>query len=456
MAERSQRLRVGVFVAAALAGLSALVILFGGRPNLLSRTIKYAVVFPEAPGVAAGTPVRKSGVRIGQVTGVDLDPDSGRVRVRIELDPRYPPRESEEPVITRGLLSGDTNIDFVPKLGPEGQPVARGSEYTPGTDIPGVNPVTARTLLSQASDVLPTAQESLVRLSGSFERFEKAVPRIERAADEFGSLSRSGRELIPELRQTNAQVQTLLGAADPADPDADTATVRQLLRELNTSVKSLQRAAESVTGTLTPENRQALSATLKNLQLGSDDAVKTIRLAALFLDQIEKTVKLFNDRIAQSERAMENIERATRPFALSSEEMARNLTAASGDLRVTLQSLQGALKGLNQSEGTLGKVLTDPSLYNNLNHSAVELARVLARAEKVARDLEVFADKVARKPELIGIGGAVRPSTGLKESPTAPLPPTSLPPLPPTASVPPGPTGSQEPPLTPIAPVPLP
>ena len=61
-------------------------------------------------------------------------------------------------------------------------------------------------------------------------------------------------------------------------------------------------------------------------------------------------------------------------------------------------------------------------MYQNLDAAAGSLARVMARSEKIARDLEVFADKVARRPELIGVGGALRPSAGLKESPFAPVP----------------------------------
>ena len=72
---------------------------------------------------------------------------------------------------------------------------------------------------------------------------------------------------------------------------------------------------------------------------------------------------------------------------------------------------------------------------------------MVARLEKVARDLEVFADKIARKPETIGIGGALHPSTGLKESPTAPLPQLPTPPLPPAREPP------VEAPVAPILPV---
>ena len=44
--------------------------------------------------------------------------------------------------------------------------------------------------------------------------------------------------------------------------------------------------------------------------------------------------------------------------------------------------------------------------------------RIMPRLDRILRDFEVFADKIARHPESIGVGGAVRPSAGLKESPT--------------------------------------
>ena len=41
--------------------------------------------------------------------------------------------------------------------------------------------------------------------------------------------------------------------------------------------------------------------------------------------------------------------------------------------------------------------------------------------------VEVFADKIARHPESIGLGGAVRPSAGLKDMPTPQPPPVRRP-----------------------------
>jgi phospholipid/cholesterol/gamma-HCH transport system substrate-binding protein len=315
-------------------------------------------------------------------------------------------------------------------------------------------------------------------MSESVQKFEKAAPKIERAAVEFGDLSRAVRDFIPELQKTNTKVQDLLGAADPqkAGPLAqpgERVTVRAVLQdirdllraikpvaddlraqmkstgpELDKTLQALQQTLGSTNDLLNPQNRKAVAALIQSLSTASDDLTKTIRLAALVLDTAEKTVKEFNARATQSERAITNIERATRPFAENSETFQRDVAETVKNLNAVSADLARTLKVLTQSEGTVQKLISDPSLYNNINTSAVGVARILARLEKVARDLEVFADKIARKPETIGVGGALHPSTGLKESPTAPLPQTPVPPLPPS----PQPVRQ---PITPIAPVPL-
>ena len=101
MGDRALRLRLGLLMGVTLILLAGLVVLFGGAPQLFSADAKNAILFPEAPGIGPGTPIRKSGVRIGQVTALELDPVSGQVRVRIAVDRKYLPRHSERAEITR-------------------------------------------------------------------------------------------------------------------------------------------------------------------------------------------------------------------------------------------------------------------------------------------------------------------------------------------------------------------
>ena len=45
------------------------------------------------------------------------------------------------------------------------------------------------------------------------------------------------------------------------------------------------------------------------------------------------------------------------------------------------------------------------------------LPDALSQIDYIMRDMQVFADKIARHPESLGLGGVVKPSAGLKESP---------------------------------------
>lgn len=462
MAERQLRLRLGVFVAAALMTLGVLVILFGSAPSLFSNKTKYTVLFPEAPGIAPGTPIRKSGVRIGEVTKIDLDPSTRQVRVQIAIDPKYPPRTTEDATITKGLLSGDTAIDFLPKLGTDNQPILGGDDYPPGSEITGIPPITPRSILTPASGVLASAQQSLDRMVSSFERLEKVAPQLEKTLHEFELLARDAREFIPELKKTNDRLQNLIGGDPAALPpgavalqdNANPDNIRALVRDLRALLASVRPAVDEIRGTvrriepevsataksarsafdrasttfgnvnelLSPENRKQFNDLVKNMNLIGINILKISGGFQTLLDEAERTVKNFDQRTALSADILADIRAVTKPLAERSETLVKDVSDSAGQLNKILTEVREVVRAFARENGTVQKLLTDQNLYNNLDAAALELARVLARAEKIAKDLEVFADKVARRPELIGVGGAIRPSTGLKESPFAPTP----------------------------------
>jgi hypothetical protein len=56
------------------------------------------------------------------------------------------------------------------------------------------------------------------------------------------------------------------------------------------------------------------------------------------------------------------------------------------------------------------------------------VTRLIPRLDRVLKDMEVFADKLARHPESLGLGGLVRPSAGLKDAPSRMFVPAGQPP----------------------------
>src|SRR5690348_9183867 len=81
MSERNLRIRLGIFVVVALMLLGLLILLFGSLPPLFRTANTYTVIFDDAPGINQGSPVRRSGVRIGEVADVVLDDENNKVRV---------------------------------------------------------------------------------------------------------------------------------------------------------------------------------------------------------------------------------------------------------------------------------------------------------------------------------------------------------------------------------------
>ncbi|MCE9532453.1 MAG: hypothetical protein K8T89_15235, partial [Planctomycetes bacterium] len=110
----------------------------------------------------------------------------------------------------------------------------------------------------------------------------------------------------------------------------------------------------------------------------------------------------------------------TKTFAERTPRILQSVESGAEEFGKTMADTRELVKAIGRAEGTFQKFISDPALYNNLNETTVMLSRLMPRIDRILRDVEVFADKIARHPEALGIGGAIRPSTGLKESPSTP------------------------------------
>src|SRR5262249_30825668 len=136
---------VGLFILVVLVLLGGLVVMFGGVPTWLKRHRTYIVVLADAGGVAPGTPVRRSGVRIGEVQAVNLDEATGRVRTQISIEHPHILHRSDRVALNRSLLGGDATVDFdaePPQDVAEQPPAEPGTEFVaqqaPGKAPPGM------------------------------------------------------------------------------------------------------------------------------------------------------------------------------------------------------------------------------------------------------------------------------------------------------------------------------
>ncbi len=434
MNDQTIRFRLGVFVLAALILFAVLITLFGGKPTLFKQTKAFTIVFPNASGLSTGSPVRKSGVKIGEVTNVLLDDATGKVNVGIEIENIYNLHKSDRPTLMQNILGGDSFIAFLP---PEDEKKIDNSPVEPGSILIGIMPTDPGTVLQKTSDLIPGAQETLVEIKKVFTKFDRMAPTLELALKDFGDVAKAAKDFIPELRKTNDNVLAIAKATNESMPN-----IKKTVEELEVTVRNWGKVGERV-NVLLQTNEDKLVKTLENLEvttrraaeLLSDENQKTVReilkdvrtgsarLESLsrnsdeLIQETRITVRNLNKTLGKADELMTQIGKVTTPLGERGPTIMKNLEESTVLLNKTLTETRELLHVIGRSEGTFQKFIADPALYNNLNDTALMATRIMPRLDRALRDFETFADKIARHPESLGLGGVVRPGSGLKEAP---------------------------------------
>lgn len=104
---------VGLFVLVSLLAVAYLSAKLGGLSYTGEGGFQLFAVFDDVGGLSDRSPVKISGVKVGQVQGIQLDEDL-RARVSLDLDPRLElPIDSSAAIRTAGLL-GDQFVSLEP------------------------------------------------------------------------------------------------------------------------------------------------------------------------------------------------------------------------------------------------------------------------------------------------------------------------------------------------------
>jgi phospholipid/cholesterol/gamma-HCH transport system substrate-binding protein len=416
MNEQRLRIRVGLFVLGTLILLGVITLLFSNFGTYLKSYHRYTILFDDVTGVGPGTPVRRSGLPIGEVVELQPRDEEGKIAVVIRVDKKHPPRQGDQVTLVRALIGGDASIDFVPAPA-DAKPVDR-SPIPPGTELTGTPVKDARELLQQTSRLVPSTQETLDDIRRSIQRFEKMAPLMEESLREYRDLAKASRDMVPELRRTNDEI--LVTARNWGKLGERLNVLLQANQEL--LVKALENFNETVLrvgNTFGEENQRNLTATLRNVRAGTDNVESISKNTDALIKESRQALQHADKSLTRTDDVLSNLQQATKPMAERSNAVMKNLDESTEKLNRTLSDAQALMRAINQADGTLRRILYDPSLYVNLNEAACMLMRTMPRLDRILKDLEVFADKVARHPETLGVGGVVNPSAGLKEAPSA-------------------------------------
>jgi phospholipid/cholesterol/gamma-HCH transport system substrate-binding protein len=355
MNDRVMQFRVGVMVLATAIIAGILVVLFGDLPSLVQATYPLKMSFSDARGISGGTPVRKNGILVGRVNSVMLD-ERGGVSVVADIDSYVPVYKDEVPRISSTIL-GDSEIQLVP-----GRIVPPRQRLGPEEVLVGAvsrDPMeafaTLEPKLGNALDSLAQASDSVQKLSTNIDRmFMGGDDRFERV-----------------LRKTEATLDAF-----------------------NSAMKNI----DDVMGD--PASRE--------------DIKDTIAALPEVVADLRKTVQGIGTTVDTADRNLRNLEGLTKPLGDRGSAMVAQIDRTIGRLDETLQQAAMFTKALNESQGTLGKLVRDPQVYNDLAQAAATVNKLTKELRPIVDDVRVFTDKIARHPEQLGVRGALDRRPGLK------------------------------------------
>ena len=365
MTPRQMQFRVGLLTVAAIAIAGFLTFSFGSLPDLIAPTYEVAARFESASGIGPGVPVRQYGLTIGRVESVAVDFESGGVVATLALRPEHRLRADAQPRIVKTLL-GDASIEFTAGTLPEAM--------QPGTLVVGE-------AAADPMEVVAAMQRSA----------ERTLASIERTSDEFGSLAGNMNSF---LETKEGRVSEVVDRAAGA------------LTELTVAMRQASQTLTAVNTVIGDPQTQA------NLQ-------RTIAGLPVMLDEARLTVAAARQAVVGIDQTMRNLSTATAPLAQASPALTASLGRSLGTLEQALADISRLATVLSDRDGSLGKMAGDPRLYESLNDAAGDLSAVMETLQPTIKDLRIFADKIARHPELLGVSGAVKGSSGLKDVPTA-------------------------------------
>jgi phospholipid/cholesterol/gamma-HCH transport system substrate-binding protein len=355
MNDRVMQFRVGVMVLATAIIAGILIVLFGDLPSLVQANYPLKMSFTDARGVAGGTPVRKNGILVGRVTSVMLD-ERGGVSVVADIDSYVPIYKDEVPRISSTIL-GVAEILLVP-----------------GRIVPPRQRLDTNEVLVGAVSRDP------------FEVFTSLEPKLGSALDSLAQASDSVQKLSVNIDRL------FMGGDDRFEKLV--AKTESALDSFNTAMKNI----DEVMGD--PKAREDIKDTISALPEVVADLRKTVQGVSVTVDTADRNLR--------------NLEGLTKPLGDRGSEMVAQIDRTIGRLDETLQQAAMFTKALNQSEGTLGKLVRDPKVYEDLAAAAATVNKLTKELRPIVDDVRVFTDKIARHPEQLGVRGAIDRRPGLK------------------------------------------
>jgi phospholipid/cholesterol/gamma-HCH transport system substrate-binding protein len=335
----SREVKVGAFVFLGFIGASAIVFLIGDNRSLFDSKVPFHVQFADVQGVKPGSTVRMGGLDIGTVSNVQYpdDPSTSMIDVGLSIVEREAVRirqSSRATIAAKGLL-GDKLVSITP-----GRP---DEPSVPPGGLVASNPAEDFTqLLSKVDTMAQSAR-------GVLDNLETATGTI--AEEQFRDDLRQGVHALSQILVALDEKQGYIGRLlrDPAEANRISSMVANLER-------TTARLDDVLDGVDTVINRITTGPGLAHEVIyGDSRAIAQIGGAA---EELGKTLAGVREGNGLAHGLLYGDTGKGGDSALG-DKLAGDVSGMSGDLRAMVSDMRAG-------KGTLGALLVDPSVYEDL------------------------------------------------------------------------------------------
>ncbi|HEX8695828.1 MAG TPA: MlaD family protein [Longimicrobium sp.] len=354
-----------VVLAGILVALVGAIWLSGQSFGSPQRTL--TAVFTEVGVLAEGSPVKYRGVKVGRVSAIELVPQGNGVLVTMAVDDRVVLPRDAGALISPESFFGDWQVALVSRAANSSLDFVQmpGTDALPGATMPDITQLTA-----VAADIAEDMQILSDRVQLAFT--EETAINI--------------RETLGDLRDVSQQIegfidqQTRVYGQVGRNVLESTANVRTTTAEASLAAREIRRTI----------SEGEIQAVLANAQRASNN------LAALS-DQLRGATSGVPGMVARADTTIASFGETARTL----NETIRGLQPGLAELGPTMVEARSAVSTLNramtaieQGNGSLGRLLQDPALYEETQRAIVTLQRLLADIQqnpaKYIGQLQIF------------------------------------------------------------------
>lgn len=365
MTERQMQLRIGALVLVGIALFIGFVLSIGKRSTLFQEKYSLWTSFSSTEGLAVGSPVRLAGVTVGNVTRITFgrEPRDRRIAVTLSVERRVQDRIREDSVASIGTIGlvGDKVLEIT--VGSHDRPALQ-----TGAQLASVDPPDYFRLLQKGDRIL----DNVTRISASLDEFLSGGGKTEK---------RTLTDALRSLQTTLLEIEKGQGLAHALIYGKEGTVLLGRVDRMAQTLERLAGAIETERGLL-----HALIYTPEEETLGR--LTRTLDRADVLLKDVKEGPGLLHtliyDRqgaelVARLDRTSERLEafvgslqegKGLVPALLFDPERVKvldDLQAAAAGLRGLTVDLQSVVTRLRQGEGTLGALLKDPTVYEDLS-----------------------------------------------------------------------------------------